>query len=238
MRTARISRALEAATGMLRRSHVRRRTKQCLPPYMFRYDPSRFAGLPRAAFLKALGAEGVSALSGYSPLTKSRFSRMRYRHRIPDDLPQSATGTRGARRTVPPDDRPCTEAIWLVQTMRLGPKRIWMTSPTLSERCRRPRPAGEVDRKPRLRSAGRPRRWRAHTFFRVTETSRGATSYKVEPPIAHGAHRRFPCFHPHALGLELVDNGEPIGARNVCLSQPTRNAQRRVYFWHLRASVL
>lgn len=99
-------------------------TRNAYHLYMFRYDPSRFAGLPRAAFLKALGAEGVPASSGYSPLNKEPF--------LEDAL--SARGFQAiyskarldawrTQNTCPQNDRLCTEAIWIVQTMLLGPKK-------------------------------------------------------------------------------------------------------------------
>ena len=99
-------------------------TRNAYHLYMFRYDPSRFASLPRAAFLKALGAEGVPALSGYSPLNKEPF--------LEDAL--SAPGFQAiyskarldawrAQNLCPQNDRLCTEAIWIVQTMLLGPKK-------------------------------------------------------------------------------------------------------------------
>jgi hypothetical protein len=53
-------------------------TRNAYHLYMFRYDPSAFAGLPRAQFLKALRAEGLPALSGYSPLNKSSCSAIRW----------------------------------------------------------------------------------------------------------------------------------------------------------------
>jgi hypothetical protein len=91
---------------------------------MFRYDPSRFAGLPRAAFLKALGAEGVPASGGYSPLNKEPFL----------EAAIAGTGYRKVyskqqldtsldRSRCPQNDRLCTEAVWLTQTMLLGPRK-------------------------------------------------------------------------------------------------------------------
>jgi hypothetical protein len=91
---------------------------------MFRYDATRFAGLPRAAFLKALAAEGVPASGGYSPLNKEPFL-------------VDALGGRGftaiyskprlaawrERNRCPQNDRLCGEAIWLTQTMLLGPRK-------------------------------------------------------------------------------------------------------------------
>lgn len=98
-------------------------TRNAYHLYMFRYDPSRFSGLPRAAFLKALAAEGVPALSGYSPLNKEPF--------LEDAL--SSPGFQAiyskaridawrAQNRCPQNDRLCAEAIWLVQTMLLGPR--------------------------------------------------------------------------------------------------------------------
>jgi hypothetical protein len=91
---------------------------------MFRYDPAHFSGLPRAAFLKALAAEGVPALSGYSPLNKEPF--------LEETL--SSPGFRAIyskqrldawreQNRCPQNDRLCTEAVWLVQTMLLGPRK-------------------------------------------------------------------------------------------------------------------
>ena len=98
-------------------------TRNAYHLYMFRYDASRFAGLPRAMFLKALAAEGVPASGGYSPLNKEPFL-------------QSALSTTGYRKVYSPqqldasldrsrcpqNDRLCSEAIWLTQTMLLGPR--------------------------------------------------------------------------------------------------------------------
>lgn len=98
-------------------------TRNAYHLYMFRYDSSRFAGLPRAAFIKALAAEGIPAQSGYTPLNKQPFL---------DDA-FSAPGFRAIyskaridhwrdRNQCPENDRLCTEAVWLVQTMLLGPR--------------------------------------------------------------------------------------------------------------------
>src|SRR4051812_44693245 len=98
-------------------------TRNAYHLYMFRYDPSRFAELPRAAFIKALAAEGIPAQAGYSPLNKQPFL---------DDA-FSAPGFRAIyskarmdqwreQNHCPENDRLCTEAIWIVQTMLLGPR--------------------------------------------------------------------------------------------------------------------
>jgi dTDP-4-amino-4,6-dideoxygalactose transaminase len=98
-------------------------TRNAYHLYMFRYDASRFAGLPRAAFIKALAAEGIPTQSGYTPLNKQPFL---------DDA-FSAPGFRAiysqgrldqwrAQNQCPENDRLCTEAVWIVQTMLLGPR--------------------------------------------------------------------------------------------------------------------
>ena len=96
-------------------------TRNAYHLYMFRYDPSRFDGLPRAAFIKALAAEGIPTQGGYSPLNKQPFL---------DDA-FSAPGFRTIyskaridewrdRNECPQNDRLCTEGVWIVQTMLLG----------------------------------------------------------------------------------------------------------------------
>jgi dTDP-4-amino-4,6-dideoxygalactose transaminase len=99
-------------------------TRNAYHLYMFRYDPSRFAGLPRAAFLKALGAEGVPASGGYSPLNKEPFLEAALSgpgYRKVYSKPQLDTSLDGNR--CPQNDRLCTEAVWLTQTMLLGPRK-------------------------------------------------------------------------------------------------------------------
>jgi dTDP-4-amino-4,6-dideoxygalactose transaminase len=48
-------------------------TRNAYHLYMMRYDPQKFAGLPRDKFLKALEAEGIPVSGGYYPLNKEPF---------------------------------------------------------------------------------------------------------------------------------------------------------------------
>ena len=98
-------------------------TRNAYHLYMFRYDASRFANLPRARFLKALAAEGVPCSGGYQPLNKepflkktlaSRAFRRIYAERELDAYEE--------RNRCPVNDRLCEEAVWFTQTMLLGPK--------------------------------------------------------------------------------------------------------------------
>lgn len=89
--------------------------------FMMRYDPAAFDGLPRAAFLKALRAEGVDASSGYSPLNKEPFLDrvIASRHYV------KAYGEKRLKEwreqnQCPENDKLCTEAVWFTQTMLLG----------------------------------------------------------------------------------------------------------------------
>jgi perosamine synthetase len=98
-------------------------TRNAYHLYMFRYDASQFAGLPRARFLKALQAEGVPAASGYSPLNREPFLantlQSRGFRRIYGDKQQAEWAE---RNRCPENDRLCEEAVWLGQTQLLGPR--------------------------------------------------------------------------------------------------------------------
>jgi|RhiMethySRZTD1v2_1073278.scaffolds.fasta_scaffold02948_5 perosamine synthetase len=98
-------------------------TRNAYHLYMFRYDATRFAGLPRAAFLKALAAEGIPAQAGYTPLNKQpvledAFSAPGFQ----TIYSKARLDQWRARNQCPQNDRLCTEAVWLVQTMLLGPR--------------------------------------------------------------------------------------------------------------------
>lgn len=91
--------------------------------FMMRYDPAAFAGLPRSGFLKALAAEGIPASGGYSPLNKEPFLdrvlASRHYRRIYGDAELKRWRE---RNTCPENDLLCSEAVWLTQTMLLGPR--------------------------------------------------------------------------------------------------------------------
>lgn len=98
-------------------------TRNAYHLYMFRYGAEAFAGLPRAAFLKALRAEGVPASGGYSPLNKepflaSTFASTGYQRIYGAAALESAR----ERSRTPQNDRLCEEAVWLTQTMLTGPR--------------------------------------------------------------------------------------------------------------------
>ena len=91
--------------------------------YMMRYDPSGFGGLSRAAFLKALAAEGIPAASGYSPLNKEPFletviSSRHYRRVFGD----AALKRWREQNECPQNDKLCAQSVWFTQNMLIGPK--------------------------------------------------------------------------------------------------------------------
>ena len=71
-------------------------TRNAYHLYMFRYDPAAFAGLSRAAFLKALRAEGVPASGGYSPLIGALPRAHALEPRLPAHLRRQQLLPRGA----------------------------------------------------------------------------------------------------------------------------------------------
>ena len=99
-------------------------TRSAYHLYMFRYDATRFSGLPKAAFLKALAAEGVPSQSGYSPLNKEPFLQVALSSEAFRKIyPRSRLDAWRAQNHCPGNDRLCTEAVWLVQTMLLGTRK-------------------------------------------------------------------------------------------------------------------
>lgn len=98
-------------------------TRNAYHLYMFRYQPEKFANLPRAQFLKALGAEGIPASDGYSPLNKEPFIENTFR--LPAyqaTFPKDVLAGWKERNECPANDRLCGDAVWLTQNMLLGPR--------------------------------------------------------------------------------------------------------------------
>jgi len=98
-------------------------TRNAYHLYMFRYEGTAFGGLTRTQFLKALRAEGVPASGGYSPLTKESSVVETLAGRGYQRIYGKAELARLAERNLcPGNDRLCGEAVWLTQTMLLGPR--------------------------------------------------------------------------------------------------------------------
>lgn len=95
-------------------------TRSAYHLYMFRYDKSQFAGLPRDAFLKALAQEGVPGSAGYGPMNRDAYVQGLAKNK--GFL--KVYGEQGMKQWLershcPVNDRLCAEAVWFTQTMLL-----------------------------------------------------------------------------------------------------------------------
>lgn len=91
--------------------------------YMFRYDPSRFAGLPRDKFIKALAAEGIPCSSGYGKMNISDY--VTALAKSPHYLKVYGEKTMKQwleRNLCPQNDKLTEQALWFMQYMLLGTK--------------------------------------------------------------------------------------------------------------------
>ncbi len=89
--------------------------------YIFRYDPAAFSGLPRAKFLRALAAEGITASAGYTPLNRAPFLRNTLESgKFPRLVPKSRLAVWDERNQCPANDKLCSEAVWFTHSMLLA----------------------------------------------------------------------------------------------------------------------
>jgi len=96
-------------------------TRNSYHGYIFRYHPEQFAELPKAKFLKALGAEGIPAGDGYSPLNKRRYLANALRSRGYQRVySKERLAQLEERNQCPANDRLCAEAVWMKQNMLLA----------------------------------------------------------------------------------------------------------------------
>src|SRR5262249_36352943 len=98
-------------------------TRNAYHLYMFRYDKTHFANLPRARFLQAMKAEGIPCSGGYSPLNKEPFLKntldSRAFRKIYSDRELAEYEE---RNHCPANDELCEQGVWLTQTMLLAGK--------------------------------------------------------------------------------------------------------------------
>jgi len=98
-------------------------TRNAYPLYMFRYDSAQFAGLTRARFLQALNAEGIPCSGGYQPLYREPFLKNTLESRAYQAVYSPPRISEYLERIhCPANDRLCEAAVWLTQTMLLGPR--------------------------------------------------------------------------------------------------------------------
>ncbi len=95
-------------------------TRNAFHLYMLRYRKEQFGGLSRAAFLKALKAEGIPASGGYTPLNKEPFLQNALKSRVYQALYPKATLEQWVERNeCPVNDQLCQEAVWFTQNVLL-----------------------------------------------------------------------------------------------------------------------
>jgi dTDP-4-amino-4,6-dideoxygalactose transaminase len=98
-------------------------TRNAYHIYMLRYDPARFENLPRARFLEALSAEGIPCAGGYTPLYDEPFLKNTLQSRGFRAIYSSERLAAYLERIrCPANDRLCDEAVWMMQTLFLGPR--------------------------------------------------------------------------------------------------------------------
>jgi dTDP-4-amino-4,6-dideoxygalactose transaminase len=98
-------------------------TRNAYHLYMLRYEKEAFAGLPRERFLAALRAEGVPCSGGYTPLEREPFVKATLASRgYRKVFPPETLAAWEERNRCPANERLCEQAVWLTQTMLLGPR--------------------------------------------------------------------------------------------------------------------
>jgi perosamine synthetase len=118
-----LSQQLREIPGILPARMYEGCTRNACHLYMFRYQPERFAGLPRVRFLEALGAEGVPCSPGYTPMNKERYVAATLASKAYQRIyPREVLAGWAERNQCPANDRLCEEAVWFTQTMLLGPR--------------------------------------------------------------------------------------------------------------------
>lgn len=119
-----LSQLLREIPGVTPAAWPKGATRSAWHLYMFRYDASQFANLPRAKFLKALSAEGIPASGGYAPLNRQPFMETILNSRGYQRIYGAARLKQWREQNeLPVNDRLCNEAVWFTQTMLLGEKR-------------------------------------------------------------------------------------------------------------------
>jgi dTDP-4-amino-4,6-dideoxygalactose transaminase len=98
-------------------------TRNAYHLYMFRFQKEQFAGLSRAGFIRALGAEGIPVSSGYTPLNKQAFVANALKSRGFKALFSAGRLQRWEEQNqCPENDKLCEEGVWFTQNMLLGPR--------------------------------------------------------------------------------------------------------------------
>ena len=99
-------------------------TRAAFHMFAFRYKKEEFKGLSRDNFLKALRAEGIPNLSGYSPFLNKQpylsnsFKSKNFRKMYPPEMLDF--NKYSEQNQCPENDALCMESVWLMQNLLLG----------------------------------------------------------------------------------------------------------------------
>lgn len=96
-------------------------TRSAYHLFMFRYDPSYFAGLSRDQFIGALNKEGVPCSTGYGMMNKDAYvtSLAKNRHYL-SIYGEKTMNQWLERNQCPQNDRLTEQSVWFFQNMLLG----------------------------------------------------------------------------------------------------------------------
>ena len=97
-------------------------TRSAYHLYMFRYDKTRFAELPRGKFMEAMSKEGVPCSGGYGQLNKDDYvsGLAKNKHFLKIYGEQRMQQWLEQNRQCPQNEKLCGEAVWFTQNMLLG----------------------------------------------------------------------------------------------------------------------
>ncbi len=100
-------------------------TRNAYHLYMFRFLPEQFGGgLTRAQFLKAMSAEGIPCMAGYTPLNQEPFIKEVLASKAYKRIyPAKLLAEWAERNRCPANDQLCDQAVWFTQPMLLGPRK-------------------------------------------------------------------------------------------------------------------
>ncbi|WP_102407743.1 DegT/DnrJ/EryC1/StrS family aminotransferase [Parabacteroides bouchesdurhonensis] len=89
--------------------------------YMFRYNPTHFAGMSLNRFLEVLNAEGVPCSAGYGPMNKSEYVQKLATNKHYLKIYGEKTMKEWLERNeCPQNDKLTKQGVWLFQNMLLG----------------------------------------------------------------------------------------------------------------------
>jgi dTDP-4-amino-4,6-dideoxygalactose transaminase len=99
-------------------------TRSAYHLYMFRYDKAHFAGLDRAKFIAALGADGVPCSAGYSVMNKDAYvsGLAKNKHFLKIYGEKRMQEWLERNEDCPGNEQLCQEAVWFTQNMLLAPR--------------------------------------------------------------------------------------------------------------------